>query len=98
MFDDSVHPDLEDISLRLDRRMREVLRLEQESAAVEARRLSFLRDRLIELEDRRCRVHVVLQSGESYDGELLVGLDHLEVWGQTRALVHLDDVLAVEFL
>lgn len=98
MFDDHPHPDLEDLALRLDRRMREVLRLEQESAAVEIRRHSFLRDRLIELEDHGCRVRVLLHSGRSFDGEILVGLDHVEVWGPRRAIAHLDDIEAIEIL
>lgn len=96
MHDGLRHPDLEALATRLDRRLAEVLRREQEAAAIEARRLTTLRERLIELEDRVEQATVVIRGGTSYTGVLQVGLDHVDVWGARRVVVHLDDVVAVE--
>ena len=96
MYDDLSHPDLEALATRLDRRLAEVLRREQEAATIEARRMTTLRDRLLEMEDREQTATVVVRGGGSYTGVLQVAVDHVEVWGARRVVVHLDDVVAVE--
>ena len=55
---DPDHPDLADLSQRLQRRLDAVLEAEHRAAAVAARRTSTLRDRLLEVEDRATAVVV----------------------------------------
>jgi hypothetical protein len=96
MHDEPLHPDVEEIAETLERRLGEVLRLEQAAAAVEQRRLATLRDRLLDAEDGGDPLIVWLRSGWSCSGVPLVGLDHVEICGGRRVIVALDEIVAVE--
>jgi hypothetical protein len=74
------HPDLADLSQRLQRRLDAVLEAEHRAAAVAARRTSTLRDRLLEVEDRATPVVVWTVGGRRFEGGLLMaGGDHVAV-------------------
>jgi hypothetical protein len=74
-----------------------VLEAEQEAAAVLARRLSTMRDRLLEAEDAGTFVTVVSAIGGRHSGRLeSVASDHIELRsGHDAVFVMLDAIVAV---
>ena len=77
---DFEHPDLVDLGRRLQRRLEDVLEAEHRAAAVEMRRTSTLRDRLIEIEDRESPVVVWTVGGGRFEGRrLTMAGDHVEI-------------------
>jgi Flp pilus assembly CpaE family ATPase len=91
------HPDLIDVGRRLQRRLDMVLEAEQQAAAVLARRMSTIRDRLLDAEDAGSHVTIVGATGGRYSGTLAaVGADHVELRsGLDVMLVMLDAIVAV---
>ncbi len=97
MFDDLPHPDLVEMERILTDRLERVLEVEQEAAAIAARRLSTLRDRLLDVEDREGLAVVHTKDGSHVAGVLGVGLDHVEVTGELhRALIPFTEIVRVD--
>ena len=85
---DGSHPDLTEITERMQRRIDRVLEAEQAAAQVAARRRSDLRARLIEFEDCAAHVTVWLADRCRFDGQVIgVGSDHVELRGSSGPVV-----------
>lgn len=96
MLDDVRHPDLVDLDHRLTIRLEAVLDAEQEAAAVSARRILTLRDRLILAENQNATATVWTRAGVVSGAVTAVCSDHIEVTQTTvTSLVPLDSILAV---
>lgn len=90
------HPDLIEVSARLQSRFDAVLDAEREAAAVVARRSAHLRDRLLAIEDLDSDVTVWTINGTRFDGtRLRVGLDHIEIAATGNILIPIDSIEAV---
>lgn len=90
------HPDLVEMGRRLRARLDAVLEAEQQAAAVAVRRTATMRDRLLDTEDAGRAALVWLVGGGRLAGQLVVGVDHVEVIGaQGTTLVPLASLLAV---
>lgn len=80
MLEPQQHPDLAEIGHVLQGRLDHVLEAEQEAAAVLARRMSTIRDRLLDAEDAQASLRVITTGGHVAEGRLrAVGCDHLEL-------------------
>lgn len=73
------HPDLIEIDRHIRHHLDRVLRAEQEAADLSRRRSASLRDRLIDLEERREAVVVAHTAGETAGVVENVGADHVDV-------------------
>ncbi len=97
MFDDLPHPDLAEMERILTDRLERVLEVEQEAAAIAARRLSTLRDRLLDVEDREGLAVIHTKDGAQVAGTLGVGLDHVEVAGELHGtLIPFTEIVRVD--
>ncbi len=97
MFDEMFHPDLVETGRVLSHRLDQILEAEQQAAAIAARRLSTLRDRLLDAEDRGVVVAVHTKDGRPAEGAPAVALDHIEVATPSGAvLIPFTEITRVE--
>jgi hypothetical protein len=93
------HPDLVEIDQHIRSHLDRVLRAEQLAADLVRRRLTTLRDRLIDLEEAAESVVVALPAGEIAGVIDNVGTDHVELVSATGvALVPLSSISSVRRL
>lgn len=89
------HPDLTDLDTRLQERFEAVVEAEREAAAVYSRRVSTLRDRLLDAEDACVPVTVRTADGGSVSGVVTrVAADHVDI-GRPGTAVRIEAVVSV---
>ncbi len=94
------HPDLVEVSQRLQRRLDVVLDAEQAAAASLARRSTSMFDKLLEAEDRRARIAVGTLDGATLHGGLVTAaFDHLQICTEAgMAVVPIDAITWITIL
>lgn len=89
------HPDLTDLDARLQQRFEAVIEAERAAAATYSRRVSTLRDRLLDAEDAGVPVTLRTTDGSSVSGVVTrVAADHVDI-GRPGTAVRLEAVIGV---